>query len=633
MTRLPGSPAEKLELLKELDEHTLPYLIGDVLYFLHNHEQVRVVDGPGDGKRDIHSVLKNGDKHIAQCKYHRKYESTVSSREADELVIALMKFGAKQGLFATTARISPQAKREYLDNFPGFNMTFMDGIDIVDAVLSSPILCSVWVEGKSVILTKNSLSVPFIIRNVDHDHPIQGLTFSTQVMGKLNIAFENDYISKELLQPYRKPKQITSAEDGTSLISCYQAIISGAFTLNEIPEILDSTSQLISATIHQLTDKTNIFRLGVPSLTKVIKREKDDDEDKDCIPLSFISPKSYVVSRVGSLVLEKDWILVNTQSNDWHFPENLSCAGASWAGWYSKYFDCMFMLQLSYPLSNELNYFYQADRDLKIRSLESSLYLVGTTDVCNEFLSSLEPNQQPNLELPYGIGGRMLAWIHPKVLSGLGTIHSINGKHEYVVDDEITAFNSNISIISQQSKNYDLKQVPFSQARHIAAIEGHELLPEIKYRTMRSADLVHYFSDLASPSNLEEREATFVWMWKIEASPSQVSKLIRKPISFPFETDVFCDVKRGYSTKKTFLMTSLTFSIPVHISTDDFLVEQKETLERGLEILRSWIQSIWKNATCSTKYFWHKEVGFTFRDGGVFDHPLVMLFPNSNNEK
>jgi len=150
---------------------------------------------------------------------------------------------------------------------------------------------------------------------------------------------------------------------------------------------------------------------------------------------------------------------------------------------------------------------------------------------------------------------------------------------------------------------------------------------------MNSADLVHYSSDLASPSNLEERKATFVWMWKIEASPSQVSKLIKKPISFPFKTDLFWDVKRGYSTKKTFLMTSLTFSIPVHISTDDFLVEQKESLERGLEILKSWIQSIWKNATCSTKYFWNKEVGFTFKDGGVFDHPFVMLFPNSNNEK
>jgi hypothetical protein len=634
MTRLPGSPTEKLEFLKGLNERTLPYLIGDILYFLHNHDQVRVVDGPGDGKRDIHSVLNSGEKHIAQCKYHQNYESTVSSREADELVIALTKFGAKKGLFATTARISPQAKREYLDNFPGFEMKFMDGINIVDAVLSSPILCSVWVEGKSIILAKNSLTLPFIIRNVESDYPVQDLAFSTQILEKFNIAFENNYISKELFQPYRKPKKITSSECGTPLISCYEAVISGAFTLNEISGILDSASQLISSTIHQVLNQTTILRLGIPSLTKVIKREKNNDEDKDRITLSFIPPTSYVVSQTGSLVLEKDWILVNAQSNEWHFPENLSSAGASWAGWYSNQFDCMLMLQVSYPISDELNYFYQIQQELKIRSLESSLYLIGTAEICNEFLKSLKSEQRPNLELPYGIGGRMLAWIHPKILSGLGTIQHGDGKCEYVVDDEILTFQSNILIISQKAENYALTQVPFTQARHIAAIEGHELLPEVKYRTMDSADLVHYFSDLASPTNLEDRKATFVWMWEVASSPSEASQILsNKTISFSFQTSLFWDVKRGYSTKKTFLMTSLTFSISVHISTDEFLKEHKEIIEQGFETLRSWIKSLWKDAKCSTQYFWSAEVGFTFEDGGLRDHPFVMLFPDSNTEK
>ncbi|MBD1829216.1 restriction endonuclease [Microcoleus vaginatus GB1-A2] len=628
MTRLPGSPTEKLEFLKGLNERTLPYLIGDILYFLHDHAQVRVVDGPGDGKRDIYSVLNSGEKHIAQCKYHQNYKSTVSPREAEELAIALTKFGTKKGLFATTARISPQVKREYIDNFPGLEMKFMDGIDLVDAILSSPILCAVWTDKKSILLAKNSLVLPFIIRDIESDRPVQSLIIPPQVVDDLNISFKNNHISKEIFEPYRKPKQITYSECGTSLISCYEAVIISAFTINEITDKLEVASQLIGRTINLLLNQTTVIRFGVPSLTKVIERK--DDRKKDRIPLSFISPKSYVISQLGHLVSEKDWILVNTKGNEWHFPENLSMAGASWAGWYSNHFDCMLMLQVSYPISDELSYYYQIEQDLKIRSLESSLYLTGTAEICNNFLQSLEPGQKPSIKVPYGIGGKMLAWIHPKVLSGLGTIQHGDGKGEYIVDDEILTFQSTIEIVYKLADNHDMNKVSFTQARHIAAIEGHELLPEIKYRSMESADLFHYFSNLASPANLEERKATFVWMWDVASSPSDVSQILRnETISFPFEVSLFCDVKRGFSTKKTFLMTSLTFSISVDISTDEFLKKNNGLIGQGFEILRSCIQSLWKDAKCSTQYFWSAEVGFTFEEGGLRDHPFVMHFPDS----
>lgn len=627
MTRLPGSPTEKLEFLKGLNEHTLPYLIGDILYFLHDHAQVRVVDGPGDGKRDIHSVLNSGEKHIAQCKYHQNYRSTVSSREADELVIALTKFGTKKGLFATTARISPQAKREYIDNFPGFEMKFMDGINIVDAILSSPILCAVWIEGKSILLAKNSLILPFIIREIERDIPVQDLIIPPQILDNLNISFKHHHVSKEIFQPYRKPQKITYSECGASLIYCYEAVISSAFTINEVTEKLEVASQLIGHTINRLLNQTTVLRFGVPSLTKVVERK--DDKEKDRILLSFIYPKSYVISQLGNLVSEKDWILVNTKRNEWHFPENLSMAGASWAGWYSNQFDCMLMLQVSYPISDELSYYYQIEQDLKIRNLESSLYLTGTADICNNFLQSLEPGQQPSIKVPYGIGGKMLAWIHPKVLSGLGEIQHGDGKGEYIVDDEILTFQSTIEIVYKLAENHDINKVSFTQARHIAAIEGHELLPEVKYRSMESADLFHYFSNLASPANLEERKATFVWMWNVASSPSEASQILsNKTISFPFEVSLFWDVKRGFSTKKTFLMTSLTFSISVHISTDEFLKENKGVIGQGLEILRSCIQSLWKDAKCSTQFFWSAEVGFTFEEGGLRDHPFLMNFPD-----
>ena len=64
MRRTPGTPVEKLALLGGLDETSLPHLVADVLYFCRNHRNVVIVDGPGDGRRDISSTRPDGAKHV-----------------------------------------------------------------------------------------------------------------------------------------------------------------------------------------------------------------------------------------------------------------------------------------------------------------------------------------------------------------------------------------------------------------------------------------------------------------------------------------------------------------------------------------------------------------------------------------
>jgi hypothetical protein len=80
------------------------------------HQQVRQTDGPGDGGRDVHSLTGAGEKHLAQCKHHDDPSHACSSDEVSELPMAMVKFGVQHGLFLTDARISPQAKREYLND-------------------------------------------------------------------------------------------------------------------------------------------------------------------------------------------------------------------------------------------------------------------------------------------------------------------------------------------------------------------------------------------------------------------------------------------------------------------------------------------------------------------------------------
>lgn len=113
-----------------------------------------VVDGPGDGRSDVSSTTPDGTAHLAQCRFHRDVTAAVGARETDELPVALLKFGCKSGLFVTTARLCPQSTREYLNDFPGFELQFWDGLQLVDQVLSSPLLTELWFELPLVIRSK-----------------------------------------------------------------------------------------------------------------------------------------------------------------------------------------------------------------------------------------------------------------------------------------------------------------------------------------------------------------------------------------------------------------------------------------------------------------------------------------------
>lgn len=142
MPRLPGNSAEKLSLIRALDARRFPELVADVLEFGKGHTEARVTDGPGDGKRDVVSFTPKGHLCFTQCKYHKGSRS-VGSEETDQIIVALNKMGAKHGVFATTGRISPQAKREYLDNFPDYQLEWYEGQDLVDAVLGNPLLSAI----------------------------------------------------------------------------------------------------------------------------------------------------------------------------------------------------------------------------------------------------------------------------------------------------------------------------------------------------------------------------------------------------------------------------------------------------------------------------------------------------------
>jgi hypothetical protein len=136
---------EATKLAKSLNERDFVLLCRDLLSS-KGHLNIRIMDGPGDGGRDIHSVTSENKKFLTQCKYHQNPTSTCSSKDISELPMASFKFGYKSGLFITNARISPQGKKEYIDNYPNLDLDFLDGEALIAEILENPLLRVIWLK-------------------------------------------------------------------------------------------------------------------------------------------------------------------------------------------------------------------------------------------------------------------------------------------------------------------------------------------------------------------------------------------------------------------------------------------------------------------------------------------------------
>lgn len=148
-------------LFEKLDWQKFVELIADILY-RNGHSNIKIVDGTGDGGRDIHSIAPGGENHLTQCKFQSTNSlRTVSSRETGELPLAMMKFGYQKGLFATNGKISPQSQREYISDYPDLNLDFIQGKEIIKTVFNDLILRKIWYDGESIDKISYNVTIPF----------------------------------------------------------------------------------------------------------------------------------------------------------------------------------------------------------------------------------------------------------------------------------------------------------------------------------------------------------------------------------------------------------------------------------------------------------------------------------------
>ena len=537
-------------------------------------------------------------------------------------------------MFVTTGRISPQAKREYLDNYPNFELTFLDGVNLVDQVLSSPILSAVWFDGGSIIQSRHSLLIPFIMRKVIDDQPVRIEPFPDCNSNGIDFNFRNSYIDRARLEPYRSPINIQDNEYNSRFVDGQYVYCIGSTCLYDIPTyrdlILKKISKIITKDYLPLT-----IRFGTPSFVtnnEALKEQSGDGEDYVVIPK--VKPISYVIGSEGDIVDERSWVVLSN-SDFWVFPENLSVAEADWAGWLNQKDNTICMQQIESPTDDP--YFIDIlFKNLNKDWLYQSLFTLAKQNEYDNLLASLSDDEHPNYIIDCGFG-LLVCWVHPFYgkFEGLKITHN-NETEKYEASSEEDfgqdQFPDYIIKIKNKLESFGLIPTSPDKAILLAQIADSPLLRDSSYQEYRSAKLFHYFDEIPSPIYHLKCKLIFVRMWEVPVSPQEARDAIsNNPFNFNESINIFWQAKSGPKTEKTFLMSSLIFNCPPDISCDKYFKLIGNIRDEQLNCISNYVYSIWKDAKLSTVYFWSVEVGFKIGDGIFEGNPFIVFFNNDSS--
>jgi Restriction endonuclease len=605
MRRISGQPEKKQRYLTSLDEKQFPFLIADILYFIYNHSDIKILDGPGDGRRDILSKNKEGKICITQCKFHKNFSKSVSSRETDEIVIALAKFKTKNGMFVTTGKLSPQAKREFISDFTDYELSFLEGIEIVDIVLSNPILTSVWINNESIELTSKTLILPFLLRNTKEDKP------ETLELNKLpkDLVIESGTTSKEYFHPYRSPSIATLKESGTFL-GCYNIIYKGPIQLHQLNELTETFIDKLAPLIHKQFDQVSI-RFGTPFFA-----EKIEDEFKGKIVLE-IEPVTFVFCN-GKRFTEQEFTIPISDLR-LIFPRRFGVLEAPWAAWLIPDIDACLQIDLPQPFDIQRDIFTLNMKDVHLEKLNESLFFVATKKQTEELSSILNKNELPEWDCEYGFDGHIIGWRHP-YLSNEGDSRSFKIKDgRFILDEdepENKKFKSAIARIEKKLLANGFQKCSTKKAITLSSESSEPLFLEPSLLTHDSAYLFHDFHEIPSPIFFQSRLYSFVCIWDVPSfqfGSETIDFMNKVKIKSGFDLSVSFDIKTTWRRTNKYARLDLQYNVPANLAAIEFFDKILPEVKSIIDKIQIKLKSRHKDAKRITEKYWENEIGIYFR--------------------
>lgn len=497
--RAAGPGREKRHLLGKLNEVEFVHLVADLLYFLHGHYDVKVMDGPGDGRRDIHSRTQHGDVHITQCKFVSEPEQSIGSRETDEIAIALAKFGGRHGAVATTGRLSPQAKREFMENYPNLFVSYFEGVDVVDAVLSQPLLTRAWFDGERIARIQHRLVLPFFLRDVRTDKPID------IARNKGNPRIRAAHVARSHFEPHRYASTYYEGEVLVNWVACAAVEAHATTGIHEIESLRDIAFREARNAVTKNRPAVSI-RLGRAYL---LSQDEDETDEGTLVPTE---PVTWIVT-AATQTPEPRWAV--PQSNaDWQYLDGVRSRNAEFATWRNQGLGVSVRIHLASPPGPHDTGFMRLKDEVDTRLWASSMFYVVPTARWKELQHRV--GIAPHHVRKHFDGKLLVGWLHPQLMSDYRWYHS-NGEVDPMPDT---------SVIERAMKGS--KKLDSRLARYALAAQGLSgIFPYDEKMTYTSADLVSFIERIPSPLNMREREFLFDLVLHTSAEPEAVERRIK----------------------------------------------------------------------------------------------------------
>lgn len=616
-------PQEIEKFLKNLDERKILNLCADILY-IDSHTDIRIMEGPGDGQRDIHSIDPNGEKCLTQSKFHSNLSYTVSAKELGEVVLGMVRFGYSKGLFITNVKISPQAKRDCLNDYPNYSVDFLEGDGIVKKVFDSLVLKAIWYDGQSLDEVLYTLNFPLILRDLETDKPLQLLPQHTEaqtgnkiVVGRseIQIMYQRSNTSTSVFGEYRSPRRKTPGELGSTHVGVTEAILSGIIHMGDIDQILVGLREETISQIHKIHKDKKHFALllGQPSLTPLGGQSTGARvELEDIEPITYVDHGDFQGEEV-------DWI-IPSQSTEWVLPRSPSVSQADWIRWYNQQNDiCFDVMVLSHP-GDRYNWQLIEQRDYFVKWWNQSLFMLVPHEVVKNWNSSdiPEPTDWHEWNDTYSLG----IWLHPVFnipIAQMAIEPEYSDLEPDFMESDLEKAKKELDEIRQKLEVLDSTFVEPEKARHMVAILTSDPYPNTELVICPGKQLAYYLSMVPTPIDPGSRRFQFTACWEIKpmndikfskAGIGQILSTLRSYDYSPFHTNFYLDDE--IITNDTFILLEIEFNPENRFQcTEHALIESEEKVMSLVEDVEKILNQL-AVYTRSTRRYWDKELLMLF---------------------
>lgn len=592
-------------LTATIDAVVLLDLVCDLL-FIRGHRHIRITDGPGDGARDIHSIDPTGNSFITQCKYHNNSEASVRSRETAELPIALIKLNCDKGLFVTTAKITPQSKREYLNDYPNLFLDFLDGLSLVRELRADELLHARWLSGNG-LAWPYVVSMPVLIRRHEDDTPIiPALIYGKDILkilearlhdvspdtAKVSVAVSST--GEENFKRYREPQPMTQEEGLLPWLRCTEVKYTSLRSFASIESLQEEVARVFAAVLAPFEVRFTVI-VGTPSLVPL----------SGALSASEIHPTDWNISIIKTKTTtcdEHDFF--RFASDHWTSVTDARVTEADAIRLYNADLDVCVAVEHLSPVSRGQA---RTNRALRLHQLEAwmkSVFALLDFDPTSWTVAGVSPPDEM-IEWPWG-SKWLCGWYRHELLGGLISLPSGDPEVCKVVEFNEQTETSRLAKLTQSLEGLDgISILEPCKARHMLAAISYDPFQEEGDVLFRTAELtLGKDSGLPTPI-LPERRSFTVTAYFQTASMESVHYAIKKAArEFPQLTPrcVSCE-----SAEDRRVDVSISFESLPDDSTSELL-----------ELLHGWLRHVLLilgeegvDASMRTRAAWKDNTGIT----------------------